>query len=322
MERNYIILTYKLPDQMARLIRRLSDGDQTYFYIHIDRSFDMAPFEKACRGIPNVFFLSGKARVHSYWGDFSTAQAALNAMRKIIEDRRSGMIVLLSGQDYPIRGNREINAFFEKHPDSDFTFNFSLPSPRRWAYSRGGINRLEHYHVSLHRPDHGVQQVEIIPRCFSARNLKYCLYLLLFRPDRAWRIPFFLFRRRSIPDVLTYYGSETWWAMRVSSAAAVLDFLDHHPEVVSFFREVSVPEEIFFASILKSLPVIKDQVMNSSLRLICWDDEKSSSPALFNCSHKDMLQEARKQEDMLFARKFDQTVDSGILDWLDKNCAD
>ena len=131
-----------------------------------------------------------------------------------------------------------------------------------------------------------------------------------------------MFRRRSIPASLTYYGSETWWVMRVSSAAAILDFLDRNPKIVSYFREVAVPEEIFFASILKSLPSTRDHVMNSSLRLICWDNADSSSPLLFNSSHKDRILEARKQEDMLFARKFDQTADSGILDWLDKNCAD
>ena len=36
MERNYVILTYKLPGQLARMIRRLSDGSDTRFYIHVD----------------------------------------------------------------------------------------------------------------------------------------------------------------------------------------------------------------------------------------------------------------------------------------------
>ena len=322
MVRNYIILAYKLPDQMARMIRRLSDGDQTYFYVHVDRNFDMEPFEKACRGIQNVFFLTGSSRVHSYWGDFSTTQAALNAMAKIIGDHRSGVVILLSGQDYPIRGNRAINDFFEKHPDSDFSVNFSLPSPLHWKSSNHGRNRLEHYHVSLHRPGRAIEYVEIQPWCFSSLNLKKCLYVLRFRPDLAWRLPIYLFHRRSIPRTLTYYGSETWWVMRVSSAAAILDFLAHHPDIISYFREVAVPEEIFFASILKSLPETRDQVVDSSLRLICWDNADSSSPLLFNSSHKDKILEARKREDMLFARKFDQTVDSGILDWLDQNCAD
>ena len=322
MVRNYIILTYKLPDQMARLIRRLSDGDQTFFYIHVDRNFEMEPFEQACRGIPNVRFLTGSDRVHSYWGDFSTAQAALNAMRKIIEDRRTGAVILLSGQDYPIRSNREIDAFLEKYADADFTVNFPLPSPDHWLYTHGGMDRLEHYHVSLHRPGREIEYVAIRPWCFSALNLKKCLYVLRFRPDLAWKLPVYLFRRRSIPRALTYFGSETWWVMRVSSAAAILDFLDRNPKIVSYFREVAVPEEIFFASMLKSLPSTRDHVMNSSLRLICWDNADSSSPLLFDSSHKDRILEARKREDMLFARKFDQTVDSDILDWLDKDCAD
>lgn len=302
---------------MARMIRRLSDGDQTFFYVHVDKTFDMEPFEKECEDIPNVFFLTGNDRVHSYWGDFSTIQAALNAMRKIIADRRGGFVILLSGQDYPIRGNREINAFLEKYSDSDFTVHFPLPSPR-WIGTNNGMDRLEHYHVSLHRPGREIEYVDIQPWCFSALNLKKCLYVLRFRPDIAWKLPKFLFHRRRIPDCLTFYGSETWWVMRTSSAAAILDFLAHHPEIVSYFREVAVPEEIFFASLLNTLPSCREHVINSSLRLICWDNVNSSSPLLFTSAHKEKILAARKQEDLLFARKFDQSVDSAVLDWLDE----
>ena len=73
-----------------------------------------------------------------------------------------------------------------------------------------------------------------------------------------------------------------------------------------------------FVSLLKSLPALRDQVINSSLRLICWEDVDSSSPLVFTSAHKDKILEARKQEDMLFARKFDSTQDVAVLDWLDK----
>ena len=320
MERNYVILAYKLPEQMARLIRRLSDGSQTRFYVHVDRSFDAAPFESACRGIPNVFFLNGAERVHSYWGDFGTIQATLNAMRRIVREQRQGYIILLSGQDYPIRSNAEINAFLEKNADSDFSFNFSLPDETRWAQTRGGLARLEDYHIFLNRPKRAVPAVDIRPLDFSFANLKKILYVIRFRPDLIFRLPAMLFCRRKKPECLRYHGGETWWVMRVSSASAILEFLDRHPEIPAFFKQVQIPEEILFASLLKTLPETRDSVKNTSLRLICWDDVDSSSPQLFTMKHKDMLLAARKQEDLLFARKFDQTADSGILDWLDAEC--
>lgn len=317
MERSYIILAYKLPDQAARLIRSLSDGDQTFFYIHVDRNFDMEPFVKACAGLSNVKFLTGDDRVHSYWGDYGTVNATLNAMRMIVKDRRRGFIILLSGQDYPIRSNREIDHFLETHADHDFAVHFPLPSTTRWAQTNGGKNRLEYYHVSLHRPGREIQYVDIRPWCFTAANLKQCLYLLRFRPDQIWRLPQFLFRRRRIPDCLKYYGSETWWVMRTSSAAAILDFLDRNPALISFFKYVSVPEEIMFASLLKSLPACRDQLIDSSLRLICWNDARSSSPQSFTMQDQALIGKARTQEEMLFARKFDSSGDEAILDWLD-----
>ena len=318
MIRNYIILAYKLPEQTARLIRRLSDGDQTFFYVHVDRNFDMAPFVRACEGLSNVSVLTGNDRVHSYWGDYGTVRAALNAMRRIILDQRGGFIILLSGQDYPIRSNRDIDHYLETHSNHDFSVHFSLPNKTAWSASCGGKERLEYYHVSLHRPGREIEYVDIRPWCFDSLNLKRCLYLLRFRPELAWKLPQFLFRRRKIPDCLEYHGGETWWAMRTSSAAAILDFLDRNPAVTSFFKYVSVPEEIMFVSLLKSLPALRDQVVNSPLRLICWDDEKSSSPLVFTCAHKDKILDARKQEDLLFARKFDLTRDAAVLDWLDE----
>lgn len=317
MVRNYIILAYKLPEQVARLIRRLSDGDQTFFYVHVDRNFDMEPFVKACDGLSNVKFLTGDDRVHSYWGDFGTVKAALNAMRMIVKERRPGFIILLSGQDYPIRSNREINDFLEAHAGHDFAVHFSLPSPR-WFSTGNGMNRLEYYHVSLHRPGREIEYVDIQPGCFDLLNLKKCLYLLRFRLELAWRLPQFLFFRRRIPDCLNYYGSETWWVMRTSSAAAILDFLDRNPEVICFFKYVSVPEEIMFASLLKTLPACRNQVIDSSLRLICWKDINSSSPKLFTMQEQALISKARKQEDLLFARKFDSTLDAAVMDWLDK----
>ena len=321
MERNYIILTYKLPGQMARMIRRLSDGPETRFYIHVDKTFDMEPFVKACEGLPDVFFLTGDDRVHSYWGDYGTAQAALNAMRRIVRDGRKGFVFLLSGQDYPVRSNAEIDAFLEKNRDCDFSPHFSLPSETRWAQTRGGRNRLEYYHVSLHRPGRAVQSVEICPRDFSPGNLKKFLYVIRFRPDRIFRLPGMLFLRRKKPDCLQYYGGETWWVMRTSTAAEILEFLDRHPEVPAYFREVNIPEEIMFASLLKTLPGSRGAVRDSSLRLICWDRKDSSSPRLFTMEHQAQLEAAMRQEDVLFARKFDETQDSAVLDWLDRKAA-
>ena len=322
MERNYVILAYKLPGQMARMIRRLSDGPDTRFYVHVDRTFDMEPFIKACDGIPGVFFLTGDDRVHSYWGDYGTAQATLNAMRRIVRDGRKGFVILLSGQDYPIRSNKEINAFLERNADHDFSPHFSLPSETCWAQTRGGRNRLEYYHVSLHRPGRAVQSVDICPFDFSPGNLKKILYVIRFRPDMFFHLPRMMFVRRKKPDCLQYYGGETWWVMRTATAAAILEFLERHPEVPAYFREVNIPEEIMFASLLKTLPGSRDVVRDTSLRLICWDDADSSSPQLFTSEHRDQIEAAMQRDDLLFARKFDETQDSAVLDWLDRKAAE
>ncbi len=239
-------------------------------------------------------------------------------MRRIIRDGRSGVIILLSGQDYPIRSNREINAFFEKNADCDFLLHFPIPSNGRWKGTNGGIERLRSYSVSFDRPTRAIQYVMVKPWNFTYQNLKNILYILRFKPELFPRIFQFLFLHRKIPP-LKFFGSETWWGMRVSTAEKVLDYVTEHPDLLRFFSYVSIPEEIFFATILMNMPGYSGTLKNTSLRFVAWDEaENKSSPPILTVKHQEKLLNARRQEDILFARKFDEGVDAEIMDFLDR----
>src|ERR1700728_2180849 len=99
---NFILLVHKDPDQVRRLVDRLS-SDESYFYIHVDKDVDISLFKKELEGLENVYFLENEQREYGTWVDIGIVEATINALKQILKDKREGYCVLLSGQDYPIK---------------------------------------------------------------------------------------------------------------------------------------------------------------------------------------------------------------------------
>jgi hypothetical protein len=135
----YCILAHKNPQQLERLISKLSDGSAR-FVIHVDKKINFTDFS----------FLSKKENVHiiedtiiSNWGEFSLIEATLKLIfyvRQCIKNY--DRIVLLSGQDYPIKGSNYIKSFFQKHPNSIFMEYFEIPC---LGWRDGGVNRFPYF---------------------------------------------------------------------------------------------------------------------------------------------------------------------------------
>src|ERR1700709_746531 len=98
MEKAYIILAHKNPQQLYRLIQKLDDQHSTFF-IHIDKKVPLAGFEQILGLNNKVIFTK---RVYTEWGGFGLVEATLNAMQAVKDSlKRYERIILLSGQDYP-----------------------------------------------------------------------------------------------------------------------------------------------------------------------------------------------------------------------------
>jgi hypothetical protein len=76
-----------------------------------------------------------------------------------------------------------------------------------------------------------------------------------------------------------------------------------------------MPDELFFQTIMLSTP-LADSVENEFLHYMDWSDG-SAHPAILRVADLPKL----KASGMLFARKFDASVDSEILDLLDREPA-
>jgi hypothetical protein len=227
----YIISAYKRLNQVTRLVRRLQT-DATVFFIHIDKKTDgreYAALAESLHDLPSVYLLE---RHTCHWGGFGHVRATLKGIEEL---RRSGIafdyVILLTGQDYPIKSNRYIESFFKSADGKSFMGFSAIPSDS-WS-PRGGLDRIEYRHLRLH--------------------------------GHHLRSPF----RRRFPSGLRPYGGGAYWCLSRACTEYVARFIADRPDVVKFFRSVDIPDELFFQTIVLNSE-LRDTVVNDNLRYIDW----------------------------------------------------
>jgi hypothetical protein len=277
MRIDYLIRAHTAPEQLARLVRRLDEGD-VRFYIHVNRltgEETFAAMQAGLAGRENVVWLP---RVACYWGGFSLLRATLVGIDAILA---SGDLpdhaVLLSGQDYPLKSPAEIEAHLAARSGRNLLHHFRLPA-REWAGEGGGLNRLRYPHFE---------------------RVRYRTRLL--------RLPL----RRRLPEGLEPHGGMSFWALTGETLAWLRRFLAGRPDVLRFFRRTKMPDELIFQTVLLSSPLAAT-VDNELLHYLDWSSG-NAHPATLTAADLPELRASGK----LFARKFDPAVDSEILDLLD-----
>ena len=276
----YIVSAYKLPEQLTRLVLRLSTED-SWFFIHVDRKTDDDVYRRMTRSLASAANVRFLPRHACHYGGFGHVQATLKGIDAIV---RGGLsfdhTILLTGQDYPLKSNAEIHAFFRRRRGRSFMEHFSLPTT---AWVRGGIERITVWHVRV-----------------GGRHLR-------LRPRPRLGLA------RQFPAGLRPFGGSSYWCLSRDCTGYVHEFVRQNRRYTRFFRFVDVPDELFFQTIVLNSP-FRDDVVNDDLRYLEWRDPRvASGPAVLESRDFGKLASSGK----LFARKFDAGRDSEVLDLLD-----
>lgn len=313
----YVILTYNFPDLLGRTIRALA-GPESWFYIHVDKRVGITPFRRQTAGQPQVRFLDDGERLESKWGHISTVDAALKTIRKIREehpDEQEGYIVLLSGQDYPVRSRRYILEFLGAHASTTYMQTEKVP----YANLReGGVNRTRDAYFHL-----GGRNIVRIRRLKIDKENAVSFYKILrHRPSRIFEAIGAFFTRRRFPmRGWEQYVGEFWCGFPLQVGNLLLGVTESHPEYRAFHRRTLIPEECFFHTIVaNSCERLPGPLDYGTLHYIDWSD--THTPATFTMQHRDnLLHVIETRPEMLFARKFDDSTESGrkILDFIDSH---
>lgn len=244
----YVISAYKLPRQLVRLIRRLAAPGVT-FVVHVDRKTSRAAFAQMVDGTSDlpVTYLP---RHVCHWGGFGHVRATLSGLDHLTRARvEFDYVTLLTGQDYPLRSPASIAARLSAaHGRSFMSF---WPLPRSAWGPRGGLDRIEDWHLVTYR-----------------------------------RLHLALPLRRVLPLGLRPFGGAPYWCLSKAVVDYVQGVIRERPEIVRFFEHVYIPDEVLFQTLIMN-SALRDSVENENLRYLDWS--RTPAPALLGVGDLDAM---------------------------------
>jgi Core-2/I-Branching enzyme len=294
----YFIASHTNPEQVARLARRLRrDSAGALIVIHHDESQSHLGADRFADD-PNIIVVRRSVAVE--WGQFSQVELVLRGLDALLASGRDfDWVVLLSGQDYPIRPLAEFEADLARLGDGAIAYD------ERTAH-------LDRYTLSWHR----------VPRRFENR-IANALFSRLSRLNarqpyvqfvsgrvgcqigvRSWRSPF--------RGTMRPYKGTTWWTLSRRSIDYVRAYVRDNPAFVDWYRRRTLmPDESFFQTILFNAGTFRLQ--NDDGRFVRWDPPEAPSPVTLRGADLDAVLRSQKY----FGRKFDDRIDATVLDRLD-----
>ncbi len=285
----YIILAYKYPEQLSRLIHTLQSG-QSAFFVHIDAKADMAAFNNAlASGTGDITFVK---RENSRWGSIGLVKAVLNGIRQVLcSSVHFDYISVMGGQHYPVKSIQFIEDYFYKNNDKSHIQYIKLPMGC-WG-EEGGMERLYRYHY-MNFNNRTLNK--IVNRC-----LKYVNFALPSKTFPAY--------------IKAYYGGEFIFGFNRYAAQYIMSFIEDHPDFMDFYKYAYCPDEMFFQTLLMNSDDerVLSNIVDEHFTYVDWDSPPPH-PSILTAGDFDKL----LKTDKLFARKFDITADTRILDLIDE----
>ncbi|WP_300370948.1 beta-1,6-N-acetylglucosaminyltransferase [Brachyspira sp.] len=266
----FLILAHKNHNQIMRLINYIKkDFD---IYVHIDKKSKVN-----IKSFDNVKIYK---EMVTYHGDISLVKASLFLLREAFKNNHDRYL-FISGQDIPLKTNREIINFFNIHKDKEFI-----------SYE------------NIRNNDHIYNEMSFRLNTYNFGKL---YRLILHRKIRKFLSDLAIIKRTTPENI--YYGSQ-WWNLTNNAVKYILDYDENNPNFLKRFNYTWGSDEFFFQSILLNSP-FKDNCVNDNLRYIVWN-----GGAPLNLKIKDYDCIKNNINNNIFARKFDETIDNDIIDKL------
>lgn len=285
----YLILAHKNFGQLRKLIELLDDPRNDIF-VHVDakaRDFNEAEWRGATR-YSSLEFLPRRLKVS--WGGVSIMRSEIGLLKAATARDAYDYYHLLSGMDMPIKSQQRVHEFFDAHKGKEFL--------NLWEFKKSTLSRFRYF--TVFPEGEGKFRTRIINHIFKGLQMA-----VGFRINR---------------DVDFRFGSQ-WFSITDALARHVVEKEDWLERV---FRHTSTCDEIFLPTLVAASPFrdnlfVSEPVKNqkevnlSNMRFIDWTrGESIRHPWTFRAGDMELLGSVPH----LWARKFDETVDSEIIDML------
>lgn len=280
----FLILCHKNEIQIKMLVKQLNN-EYTDIYVHIDSKF--GKIERLSQ--ENIILLDNCERVDVKWSSFSMVTATLNLINKCLSSgKKYDYVFLVSGQDFPLKSNMQILEYLK----SNNGCNYIEIKNHNENYQSVFPKRNELYYPQW-----------MINTSFFAKVIRKMYILLTGGRSYTYR----LFKRKNTTGLDFEYGSQ-WWCLQGQVLEWMMNYINNHPEYPTFFKNALTPDECFFQTLFINSPFAntrKDKLM--------WLQWAGNHPRLIV---EDDIDSLIKNNSVLFARKFDMSVNSRPIEML------
>jgi hypothetical protein len=293
----YVVVSYKNPGQVLRLVSALREGPAAEVVVrHDQRRTSLPRVEIEERGGHML-----EDGIDIEWGEFSYLRTLLGALERSLE-LDPDWIVVLSGQDYPLRPLAEIEARLGAAEEDAF-----LTSPWELSTARRPEPPAEEFFLRYAYRHFRVPSWT--PR--APRALRDVVYTREMPLGLGRRIGL---RRRRLPfgPALRCFVSSDWLTLSARAARVVTAAARRERALMRHYRASPMASESFFATVLLNHPELN--VARQDRRMISFAGPGVPHPDVLTSSDLGRLLDS----DMDFARKFDQERDAEVLDALDE----
>lgn len=258
--------------------------------------------------------------VQCRWGHWSLVEASQEAFRRATELHDPDWIVLISGQDYPIRPLEPWEATLLSEEYDAILPGEPLVVGRSGLTPGGPRERLGMRYT--HRW-YWLPRLNVIPRLprvvtRSIRRVWFkCLYPLQalvvlnqLPRDEGWVLGI---RRRRVPwseEMPVYKGSQ-WIALSRRVIGACTEGAKEN-RLRHYFARTLVPDEAYFQTVLASAGNLR--IAREPISWLRWQSDVTPHPEVIDERALEVAVRARTP----FARKFDDAATPGILDYVDR----
>lgn len=281
----YLIMAHNQFDILKKQLLMLDD-ERNDFFIHIDaksKDFDREDIA-SCIKKGRIHFTK---QISVMWGGSSQVDCEMLLLKKCVRCGEYAYVHLLSGVDLPIQNKEYILNFFDENPNMQFL---------QIGYSDKHLYRLNRYHLFLNHPN--------VPKVIK---------------ENISRIVEVLSHKLKI-DRLKKYGdlkivkTANWFSITGECAEYIVS---QEKFIRKFTKHTVCADEMFLGTVIRNSK-FWEQVYNKD---ISWDghmryidriNNEGSSPHTLTMADKDIL----LNSDMLWARKFDETADNNIIEYL------
>lgn len=277
-QHSFLILAHHDEPMLRRLVNRISPLGPVY--VHVDAKTDVSGWRMD--QIPGVILTK---RVPVYWGDWSMVEATVLLLERALADPVTDRFTLLSGSDYPIIPNEEI----EKRARDAGNLIASRKAPNMPDGSRPEVE----YQRRFYRTARTSGWWPIVKNGFMNR-------VVHFGRPLDWR---------SVAPDSGMRAGEQWWSIDRTFAEYCVAQIRSSRPLVDYFKKIVCSDEKVFATLYGEFA---GTYVPEGTTYTKW--QGGSHPMAL--TRQDVVS-ARATGLFWFARKF-RSADSDILDWLDE----